>query len=141
MMKLLEQVYPVEAPEPQGLLPTVKLRPYQKQSLAFMLDIEQTKKDSSLVGRRHSGTAVRGGWLCDEMVGRARRSRASSRTPRWLNRTGRAQGMGKTMVCISLILANPLTPSPGDDRKKTTASCPRPPFGLESNPLHASARR
>ena len=28
--------------------------------------------------------------------------------------------MGKTMCCISLVLAHPLTPTKGDNRKKTT---------------------
>jgi len=39
----------------------VALRPYQRQSLAFMLDVEH---------RIASGdaSAGRGGWLCDEMV-------------------------------------------------------------------------
>ena len=31
--RLLEQVYPVEEPDPPGLLTSIKLRPYQKQSL------------------------------------------------------------------------------------------------------------
>ena len=56
------QVYPVEASEPQGLLRTVQLRPYQKQSLAFMLDLEQTKKDADTIGVRiDGGRKVRGG--------------------------------------------------------------------------------
>jgi len=62
------QVYPAEVTEPQGLLPTVKLRPYQKQSLAFMLDLEQ--KEGGIAGLRHNGRTIRGGMLCDEMARR-----------------------------------------------------------------------
>ena len=102
-VSLMDQATPI--PEPQGLLETVKLRPYQKQSLAFMLDLEEqggavSKKKASvdgITGRRISGQPVRGGMLCDEM------------------------GMGKTMCCISLVLAHPRVSSKGDDeRKKTT---------------------
>ena len=37
----LQQVYPTEAREPDGLLSSITLRPYQRQSLAFMLAIER----------------------------------------------------------------------------------------------------
>ena len=47
----LEQVYPEEAPQPAGIAPAITLRPYQKQSLAFMLAIENST-DASLVGER-----------------------------------------------------------------------------------------
>lgn len=87
------QVYPVETPPPPGLAAGITLRPYQKQSLAFMLDIERST-DPSLLGQPDelkkkrkrvavawvggrpvysspddagSTHSVRGGWLCDEM--------------------------------------------------------------------------
>ena len=60
LLKLIEQVYPVESPDPAGLAVGIELRPYQRQSLAFMLDIEQRIDQ----GDRSAG---RGGWLADEM--------------------------------------------------------------------------
>jgi hypothetical protein len=47
----LEQVYPVEAPQPAGIASSITLRPYQTQSLAFMLAVENST-DPSLVGQR-----------------------------------------------------------------------------------------
>ena len=41
----MQQVYPWEEAEPQGLLPGTQLRPYQKQSLAFMLALEAPEPD------------------------------------------------------------------------------------------------
>jgi hypothetical protein len=39
----VQQIYPVEEKEPAGLLSSITLRPYQKQSLAFMLALERSK--------------------------------------------------------------------------------------------------
>ena len=97
LLQQVQQVWPVETPAPAGLQ-NVELRPYQRQSLAFMLQIEQAPDDADTVGQasnfRRGWTGfdpsyggsylVRGGWLADEV------------------------GMGKTAVCIALILANPL---------------------------------
>ena len=107
-MQEVQQVWPVEAAEPAGLLSSVRLKPYQKQCLAFMLGVERSS-DPNLEGVRKpcvAGTIagrtdkfrVRGGWLTSEV------------------------GMGKTMVSISLILANPLA---GGD-KPTAAECRKP---------------
>ena len=41
----------MEAPQPAGLAPSITLRPYQKQSLAFMLAVENST-EPSLVGQR-----------------------------------------------------------------------------------------
>ena len=49
---MVEQVFPVESNAPAGF--TANLRPYQRQSLAFMVE-------------RERGTERAGGWLCDEM--------------------------------------------------------------------------
>lgn len=60
-------MYPEEAPAPRGLANCL-LRPYQKQSLAFMLNLEKASAADS--------RAPRGGWLCDEGTPRARRAAA-----------------------------------------------------------------
>lgn len=89
ILKAVQQVYPVETPKPAGMV-VANLRPYQKQSLAFMLRNERAPSDSALVGCVER-EEVRGGWLCSEV------------------------GMGKTAVCIALILANPSKdPTPCD---------------------------
>ena len=112
----LTQVFPLEAPAPRGLAPSVTLKPYQKQSLAFMLELERTT-DPRFVGSlpRPAASAAsggapgptvserRGGWLCDEV------------------------GMGKTLVSIALILANPeprADHSPGLSRATVVALPP-----------------
>jgi SNF2 family DNA or RNA helicase len=80
-------VYPKEEPQPAGLLSSITLRPYQKQSLAFMIDLERSTQPET--AGRVGGRTVRGGWLADEM------------------------GMGKTAVVTALCLANPPGPVPG----------------------------
>ena len=80
-------MYPKEEPQPAGLLSSITLRPYQKQSLAFMIDLERSTQPET--AGRVGGRTVRGGWLADEM------------------------GMGKTAVVTALCLANPPGPVPG----------------------------
>jgi superfamily II DNA or RNA helicase len=106
VMREVQQVYPVEVAEPHsaGLLPTVRLRPYQKQSLAFMLDRERAR-DAAGAGTG-ANCAIRGGWLADEM------------------------GMGKTMVCISLILANPALVAQMDHDRPRKATLVLAPVSL-----------
>ena len=71
VMSRVEQVYPVEAQEPPGLLEGCRLRAYQKQSLGFMLDVERGNTNVRAVdeARRTLGNQLtpRGGWLCDEV--------------------------------------------------------------------------
>ena len=72
-------IYPEEHDEPKGFAAGMTLRPYQRQSLAFMINVERSQ-DAALKGRqthfgKHplmhrsgdvDGTSVRGGWLVDE---------------------------------------------------------------------------
>ena len=53
LLSAVESVHPVETPEPAGLRADVRLRPYQKQSLAFALELERSD-DLTLVGREGS---------------------------------------------------------------------------------------
>ena len=39
LLHAIEAVFPVETPEPAGLLASITLRPYQRQSLAFALQV------------------------------------------------------------------------------------------------------
>ena len=103
-LRELQQVYPIETPEPPGLASTIRLKPYQKQSLAFCLNIEHNTTELDLIGKivkRNVEKDVRGCWVADEM------------------------GMGKTMVAISLILANPSKEKPVTDAAwaKFNAAC------------------
>jgi superfamily II DNA or RNA helicase len=90
IMKRVEQVFPIEAAAPPKLKAT--LRPYQAQSLAFMIQVETTSDLQLLggLGVGGSGAGVRGGWLCDEV------------------------GMGKTCVCAALMLAQPAPKPTGE---------------------------
>jgi len=45
MYELMRQIYPEETKEPNGLIATCKLRTYQKQSLAFMINRENGTND------------------------------------------------------------------------------------------------
>ena len=90
LLEEIQQVYPVET-EPEGLLEGTTLRPYQRQDVAFMVNVEKNGHTSAASADAKPGSAaapVRAGWLCDEM------------------------GMGKTMVCTALVLANPCTDPP-----------------------------
>ena len=104
-MKDIEQVYPVEKATPLEL--KAVLRTYQKQSLAFMLRNEKEPDDNHwAVGEFESSVKTHSRSLRNGM----KRSVSGVDIPLIKVRGGILAdevGMGKTMVSISLILANP----------------------------------
>lgn len=123
MLAAIQQVYPVEAPEPAGLLQSITLRPYQKQSLAFMVNLEG---DASLAVRRsvENFNVVQKGAhrFLRTLDGRAHL--VNWDTPKWTQRGGATisggwlcdeMGMGKTAVVTALVIARPSTAKPRDD--------------------------
>ena len=89
-----EEVPRGEEPEPAGLATEVQLRPYQRQSLSFVLQMERSTSKALAGCRTFTGSPlslIRGGWVADEV------------------------GMGKTAVAIAVVLANPSkAPRPSD---------------------------
>ena len=110
LLAALQQVYPHEESEPAGLARTVRLKPYQKQCLAFMLDVERSA-DPELQG----ASGQRGGWLTSEV------------------------GMGKTMCIISLILANKSRSQGSARSRMTVVIVPNSLCGQWSDELRAHA--
>ena len=125
MLKAVEQIYPEEHGEPKGFAAGMTLRPYQRQSLAFMINVERSH-DAALKGRqthfgKHplmhrsgdvDGTSVRGGWLVDEARAAAPLASPCSPSHTCTSRdapspplTAWQMGMGKTAVCTALALA------------------------------------
>jgi SNF2 family DNA or RNA helicase len=88
VLEAVTRVYPEEAQTPAGFATGITLRPYQRQSLAFMLNVERRTGNELPPLGEHGAT---GGWLCDEV------------------------GMGKTAVCVALCLAHPSTKKRGSD--------------------------
>ena len=96
--QLTAEERPIEVSEPNHFTKDIKLRPYQRQSLAFMQQIESST-DMTLRGlQTGTGRHIRGGWLCDEM------------------------GMGKTAVCAALCFSAKDTATGG----LTLSSSPTP---------------
>ena len=103
LLAALETKAAAEAPQPPGL--NVQLRPHQKQALKFCCDAEDGgsaqmfwckaslpdgsvawySKELSMISLTEP-PCVRGGWLCQEM------------------------GLGKTVITLALVLANPQMP-------------------------------
>ena len=83
LLQKLTSVHPVEVTPPANSGFVTSLRHYQKQSLAFMLDIERSTGPSPFK-KELDGVPHRGGFLCDEV------------------------GMGKSAVVLALIASNPL---------------------------------
>ena len=105
VLEAVTRVYPEEAQTPAGFATGITLRPYQRQSLAFMLNVERRTGNELPPLGEHGAT---GGWLCDEV------------------------GMGKTAVCVALCLAHPSTKKRGSDAawsgiQRALTCKPRPP--------------
>lgn len=126
MLAAIQQVFPVEAPEPVGLLPSITLRPYQKQSLAFMVSLEG---DASLSVRRSVEAFnvvqkdAQRKLRCVGRLGAAGPNVDWAGHP-WTVLGGPTitggwlcdeMGMGKTAVVTALVLARPSTAKPRDD--------------------------
>jgi SNF2-related domain len=90
LLRAVTNVYPSEVSPPSSVVLTT-LKHYQKQSLAFMQDVERSK-DSSILGqqlfkKKHLYFCL-GGWLASEV------------------------GMGKTLVVIALVASDEGNPLP-----------------------------
>ena len=69
LLKATEMVFPIEEPEPVGVVAGTRLRPYQKQSLAFMKQVERaTERATEGRSSIYPGLVIRGGWLADEVM-------------------------------------------------------------------------
>ena len=103
----LRQVWPEEISENQvpGLLSTCRLKTYQKQSLAFMLEVERSPPNGKLDAVVSAGKSY-------DYYGQD-----GSSSINWYNRfrvTRKVKsgllcdsvGLGKTLVCIALVMAN-----------------------------------
>ena len=110
LLKATEAVYPIEEPEPAGLVAGTRLRPYQKQSIAFMKQAERATERETEGRNAVHGHSIRGGWLADEV------------------------GMGKTLVVTSLVLAERATVKPISDAAFKRLYEPRPDDFAASDP-------
>ena len=103
----LRQVWPEEVSESEvpGLLSTCRLKTYQKQSLAFMLEVERSPPNGKLRHEIHVGrsynykTGSQDRWLSSDVCAFNRPVNSGLLCD--------SVGLGKTLVCISLVLANP----------------------------------
>jgi SNF2 family DNA or RNA helicase len=129
----VEQVYPEETSEPTGFPSSLRLRPYQKQSLAFMLHVERHgypghdnsnatectdgSHNPSAASAAASGAAGGGsskGKMAAGPVVHSLPNADPNLRAGWL---ADEVGMGKTAVCAALILANPSTRPPVSDAR------------------------
>ena len=70
-----------DGPRDMRFVAGTRLRPYQKQSIAFMKQVERST-DGELEGLNHAlNKPVRGGWLADEVIDLHRRRITASGPP------------------------------------------------------------
>jgi SNF2 family DNA or RNA helicase len=83
LLDAVTRIYPSERTPPASSTFVTPLRHYQKQSLAFMIDTEESQVEwmNRLL---HDDFSTRGGWLCSDM------------------------GMGKTAVVVALVATKPI---------------------------------
>jgi SNF2 family DNA or RNA helicase len=86
LLDAVTRIYPSERTPPASSAFVTPLRHYQKQSLAFMIDTEESQVEwmNRLL---HDDFATRGGWLCSDV------------------------GMGKTAVVVALVATKPIQES------------------------------
>ena len=122
ILDALQQVYPVEHPEPAGLAASTRLYTYQKQSLAFMVDIELGRNETQCtLSYRRYYSLTSGKYISSDSSDYDRTLYGPLEAFPWKGVDERVSvqmnarggiladevGMGKTLVVISLILQNP----------------------------------
>ena len=121
VMDECSQIYPMEICAPTGLIASCKLRTYQKQSLSFMVNREKGAHDTDY----KTGPMKR--LLFRRQVGKSDYSHTFENIKTGI--LASEVGMGKSLVCIALVLANP-----GSIKKMSAANFAKATRPLETKP-------